>query len=414
MPYFRSIAIAITLLVSSASINAQTQIGIANCSISGSDFSASGTCAITPFGPMMVSAGLAIMSKSQTANLQFTFSSGTGTFSASALNQAYTVGMNSVAIQGNANITAGTGMFADASGSFAFNFVGMGPANTETATLAGSGTINVQISLSATLPGATVGVPYSSNVRQGLSLIPSGAQFGLSTGSSLPPGLTLSASGLLSGTPTETGNYSISVTVTGTTESGTLQLSLTVTANPSPAVTVTPGALNFSLTEGSTSHSVTESIVIANGGSSTENFTATASTNSGGNWLSLSGTTGTVAPFTNSSVSVSVDPSGLSVGTYLGTISIKILPDNQQFDVAVLATLSGGQAQVQISQSGFRFETVAGGSSPRSQSLSIINSGSGPLKFSASASTTSGGQWLSVSPASGSVTSSAPASAAAP
>jgi hypothetical protein len=264
MPYFRSIAIAITLLVSSASINAQTQIGIANCSISGSDFSASGTCAITPFGPMMVSAGLAIMSKSQTANLQFTFSSGTGTFSASALNQAYTVGMNSVAIQGNANITAGTGMFADASGSFTFNFMGMGPANNETATLAGSGTINVQISLSATLPGAMVGVPYSNNVRQGLSLIPSGAQFGLSAGSSLPPGLTLSASGLLSGTPTETGNYSISVTVTGTTESGTLQLSLTVTANPSPAVTVTPGALNFSLTEGSTSHSVTESIVITN------------------------------------------------------------------------------------------------------------------------------------------------------
>jgi uncharacterized protein (TIGR03437 family) len=94
----------------------------------------------------------------------------------------------------------------------------------------------------------------------------------------------------------------------------------------------------------------------------------------------------------------------------LGTVSIAVSPANLQFDVAVIVTVSSGQAQMQLSQSGFRFQTIDGGGDPRSQSLTVLNSGSGSLKISASASTTSGGQWLSATTSSSTVTSSSPAS----
>jgi uncharacterized protein (TIGR03437 family) len=357
---------------------------------------------------MMVSASIQISEAAQTLTLQASFSSGSGSFSATASNQPYSASQSTLTSQGTGNITGGTGAFGGASGSFTYSLSGMGPPNNESATFSGSGTINVQTAM-ASLPNGMVGIPYSINVGQGFSQIPAGAQFAVSAGSSLPPGLTLAASGLLSGTPTQSGNYMFSMTFQGKTQSGTLQATLSVTGNAGPAVAVNPRVLSFSLTQGSSSV-VTQSIVIANSGSSVESFTVSAAPNSGGNWLSVSPGTGTVAPFTNSSVSVSVGPSRLSVGTYLGTVSIAVSPANLQFDVAVIVTVSSGQAQMQLSQSGFRFQTIDGGGDPRSQSLTVLNSGSGSLKISASASTTSGGQWLSATTSSSTVTSSSPAS----
>ncbi len=271
------------------------------------------------------------------------------------------------------------------------------------------------------LGDATVGVPFSIDFGQGLSQLPAelGIQLTYSftvTGGSLPPGLTLTPSGLLSGTPTQTGPYiftatlALSFTINGTTTPLSLPftLSLNVVGNSGPAVEVNPLALSFAATQGSTSV-LTQSIVIANTGNAAENFTVSATPSSGGNWLSATGS-GAVAPFSTSSVTVTVDPSKLPAGTYLGTVSIVVSPLNQQFDVAVIVTVSNGQAQLQISQSGLRFQTVAQGGDPAAKSITVLNSGSGSLDFGVSASTTSGGQWLSASPASGTVTSSTSAS----
>ena len=261
------------------------------------------------------------------------------------------------------------------------------------------------------LPDAMVGVPYSINVGQGISQIPAGGQFEVSAGASLPPGLTVSASGLLSGTPTQAGNYSFSLTFQGTSQSGTFQASLNVAASTGQAVTVHPDTMDFSLTQGST-QVVTQSIVIANNGSSAQGLTVTATTApaSAGDWLTTSPATGSVAPFTNGFVPVSVDPSRLKSGTFSGTVTVALSPLNQQFDVGVLVTVSDGHTQLQLSQSGLRFQTVAGGGAPATQSITLLNDGSGPLNFSVSTSTTSGGQeWLKVSPPSGSITPSSSA-----
>ncbi len=272
-------------------------------------------------------------------------------------------------------------------------------------------------------PTAMVGVPYSFDFgnffNQFFTQAPAGFFFSFTlAGGTLPPGLTL-ANSEINGTPTEPGDYTFTIALTfGATADGmTVTLgpfpfpaSITVTGNSGPPVAVNPGSLTFSLTQGSTSVA-TQSIVITNNGSSAQSYTVSATPGSGGNWLSVSSAAGNIGPVSTSSFSVSVNPSSLGAGTYLGTVSIAVSPANQQSDVAVIVTVSGGQAQLQLSQTGFRFQTIAGGGNPPGQPLSILNSGSGSLNFSASASTTSGGQWLSVSPASGALTSSTAASA---
>ena len=403
----RSLLIMGVLALLVPSVVAQTQVSVSSCSVTGADFLVSGTCTVTPFGPMMVTVGIQRIQGTATLNFHLTFSFSGGTFTALDSGRHYTASGDSGSVQGTANVTGGTGAFAGASGSFDYTFSGMGPLGNQTGVLSGSGTINVQ-TVVASLPDAIVGVPYSINVGQGLGQIPAGAHFGLSAGSSLPAGLTLSASGLLSGTPTQSGNYMFSLTFQGS-RSGTLQVTLKVAANAGPAVAVNPGALSFSLTQGDTSV-VTQSIVIVNSGNSAENFTVAAATNSGGSWLSVGPSAGAVAPFTSGSVIVSVNPSGLGAGTFLGSISIAVSPANQQFDVSVLVTVNSGQAQLQLSQSGFRFQSLDGGANPPSQSLTVLNSGSGSLNISASASTTSGGQWLSATVSSSTVKPSSPAS----
>ena len=279
------------------------------------------------------------------------------------------------------------------------------------------------------LPGGTVGVPYSLDFGQGdsefLALLQGtgiSITFNYSlTGGNLPPGLTFSSSGLLSGTPTQAGAYSFTLTFGFTINfndgsapysiSGPVDLSLNVDANSGPAVAVNPGALNFSLAQGSTSVPA-QSLVISNTRNTNQTFTASAAVTTGGNWLSVSPNSGSVGAFSSSSVSVNVNPSGLGAGTYAGSVSISIAPASLQYNVAVIVTVGEGQAQLQLSQSGLRFQTVAAGGAPPSQSITVLNGGGGSLNFSASTSTTSGGSgWLSVAPTSGTATSSASSAA---
>ncbi len=287
------------------------------------------------------------------------------------------------------------------------------------------------------LPGLTspnapamLGAPFSFDVTQLFSQILSQAPPGVGTfvfsisGGTLPPGLTL-ASSILTGVPTEPGNYIFTITlasisaspvsanarlaprdVTETYGPFSDSMTISVAGNSGPPVAVNPGSLTYSFTKDSTKPA-TQNIVITNSGTSAQSYTVNATTGSGGNWLSVSASAGNAAPTSSSSVTVTVDPSDLSIGTYMGTVSIT-LPE-AQFDVPVTVVVSGGQATVHLSQTGFRFQTTTGAADPFAQNLTILNTGTGSLKFSASASTTSGGPWLSVSPGSGTISSSAPA-----
>lgn len=271
---------------------------------------------------------------------------------------------------------------------------------------------------------ATVGVPYSFDYAAALgisqipAILPDGFTFTYtftaSAGSNLPPGLMVSSAGLISGTPTQAGNFNFSldfnftIAYEGFSQSADIPLPgfLVVTGNSGPPVQAVPGALSFSLTKGSAPQG-SQAIVITNNGSTPQTFSVSASTESGGDWLSATPASGTVAPFSSSSVSVTANASNLNVGTYLGSVSVSAAPATQAIPaISVIATVSGGEPELRISQSGLYFQTVQGGGAPPSQSISILNAGSGSLNFTVSSSTISGGKWLSAAPGSGAATAS--------
>lgn len=84
------------------------------------------------------------------------------------------------------------------------------------------------ITVGASLPNATIGVPYSQ------SLVASGGRAPFTwtiTGGKLPTGLTLSSTGIISGTATEMGEFFVMVTVTDVTNVSTYA---TFASTPSP------------------------------------------------------------------------------------------------------------------------------------------------------------------------------------
>jgi uncharacterized protein (TIGR03437 family) len=118
-------------------------------------------------------------------------------------------------------------------------------------------------------------------------------------------------------------------------------------ATGSPVQT-TPSSLSFSWTTGAAAPPSQTVIIISPGATLT--FTAAASTTSGGNWLSVTPTSGNV----NNTLTISVNPAGLSPGTYNGTITITPSgAGNPPQTVPVNLSVSGPVSQALIS-------TVAG------------------------------------------------------
>jgi uncharacterized protein (TIGR03437 family) len=273
---------------------------------------------------------------------------------------------------------------------------------------------------------ATVGVPYYCDFGTALnqfiapffladSGISVGFTFNVTTGSTLPPGISLTKSGVFSGTPTTPGafNFSIdinfSISFSGQTVSEIIPFPtlLQVNGSATGSTVVNPGGLVFALSQGTNTSS--QSIALSSRRSQPITYTATASTNSGGSWLSVSGG-GTINPFQNSSTVATVNTSGMLAGTYLGTIKLA-LSSGENFTLPVLLTVTSNQQSLVLSQTGLFFQAVQGGTAPPSQSVSVLNGGTGSLSFSASPSTLSGGNWLSVSPTSGTASSTSSGSA---
>lgn len=130
-------------------------------------------------------------------------------------------------------------------------------------------------------------------------------------------------------------------------------------------------------------------------------FSATATTQSGGNWLSVSPSSGSVP----GAITANVNVGTLAPGTYRGTITVlaaQASPNTQTVTVDLTVT-AAPNPQLGVEPSSLTFEAAG------SASLRISNAGGGTLAWSAQTSTTTGGNWLSASPASGSATSAASA-----
>ncbi len=263
-----------------------------------------------------------------------------------------------------------------------FSFTGLQGSAAQT------GTVTVQDSS----PAATVSYAVTTTTTSGGNWLTASV-----AGGQIPS--TGSTSFTITATPGSLapGTYHGSVTVYAPAHNDPLTepVTLTITAASLPALQVSPTSLTFTSTNGSQPSN--QNLSITSSGSAIA-YTAAATTTTGGNWLQLSSTSGT----TPGSDAVSVNLSGLAPGTYSGTVTLTCNPtsscSNTSGKITVPVTLTV-TATLTPSPTSLTFNYTLGGSVPANQGIAVTSNPEG-LAYTASASTTSGGSWLAVSPTS--------------
>ena len=167
---------------------------------------------------------------------------------------------------------------------------------------------------------------------------------------------------------------------------------------PAPNLSVSPTSLSFSGTAGA-ANPAARTVAVANTGGGTLSFTASDDAS----WLTVTPGTGT-AP---RDLSVAVNTAGLTAGTHTATVRVESPGvDGSPRLIPVTLTLAPAPPPaLSVTPANLSFSATVGGANPAAQTLSVANTGSGTLSFSAS----DNAAWLAVTPASG----NAPASLSA-
>jgi uncharacterized protein (TIGR03437 family) len=203
------------------------------------------------------------------------------------------------------------------------------------------------------------------------------------------------------------GNYSGQIAIASPNASPTsvaIPVTLTILAVPPSQLDVSPRQLTISSVQGGAA--VQQQLVVSNLGGGAIDFTGSAS---GGNWLSLTATSGRASSSSPASVGLTVSPQGLPPSTYNGTIVIRSADGTQSQTVPVTLAVNAFPQSILLSQTGMQFTAVAKGVAPPPQAFSILNTGLGAMDWSVIVQPVSGGSgWLSVTPGTGSSLASAP------
>ncbi len=181
----------------------------------------------------------------------------------------------------------------------------------------------------------------------------------------------------------------------------------TVGAGLPARLTIDQDHLSFAFPQGSFTRNQPLTIFNAGGGSLA--FTAGVTLDSGkqSNWLTLSPAAGTATPAAPASLAVTANSAGLPPGTYSGRIVITTATSPAPTTVPVTMTVSVKPLSLLLSQSGMSFTAVADGGVVPPQTFGVLSVGSGASPWTVEASALSGGNWLSVTPPSGTLTADA-------
>ncbi len=162
-----------------------------------------------------------------------------------------------------------------------------------------------------------------------------------------------------------------------------------VMAETASTIVVTPASLQFTAAVGGTAPAG-QSIDITNSGTGTLAWTATSSQS----WLTISAASGT-AP---STPTITVNPAGMSAGTYTGNIQISATgASNSPVSVSVTLTVAVASPALAVTPQSLSFQYTAGGATPAAQTLSVGNAGTGTLAWTAAADSF----WIALSATSG-------------
>jgi sugar lactone lactonase YvrE len=240
------------------------------------------------------------------------------------------------------------------------------------------------------LASSVVGLPYTITIN--------GSFLAVNASSAVTPAtldVTVNPASLAPGT------YPATITFTpGVSGVPPVSVSVNVVVqSPIPSLlAVDTAGLSFSLVRGGSTAS--KRVLVLDSGNGSVDFTVSAKTASGGNWLSASPSAGTATNSAPVSLLVTADPKGLAAGTYSGNVIIADADGETTILVPVTMTLSGSGQIIRLSQGGLTFVGVVGGGVSPAQSVVVLNGGQGPFQFNAVARPTSG-SWLAVTPSSG-------------
>jgi uncharacterized protein (TIGR03437 family) len=195
------------------------------------------------------------------------------------------------------------------------------------------------------------------------------------------------------------GTYTGSVTITSTGVANspvTIPVTLQVTSG---TLILSTTSLNFPFTVGGSNPAAQTVQVTATGGPLS--FTAAANSGTAGtNWLSVTPTSGT----TPGALSISANGANLAPGTYAGTVVVtspNAANSPEVINVTLAVTSGTITATPAPTATGLVFTQQSGGLAPTSQTITLAGS-PGSISFSTSSVTNSGGNWLTVTPATGS------------
>src|SRR5579859_2345814 len=132
------------------------------------------------------------------------------------------------------------------------------------------------------------------------------------------------------------------------------------------------------------------------------NFSATATTSTGGSWLSIS-PSGSDCCVTPEAITVTVAaPAALAAGTYSGQITLTSYPTpTATLNIPVTLTVASGGAFFDNVPGQLSFLVKTGGAAPPYQPVQIRNGGTGSLSWTVAKSTADGGNWLGLAPTTG-------------
>jgi hypothetical protein len=156
-----------------------------------------------------------------------------------------------------------------------------------------------------------------------------------------------------------------------------------------------PGGLSFSVASGK--KATPQTLLVGNGGTGTLKFTVAKTTADGGAWLSVAPTGGSAPKSLTVSVNVALLPgAGVQAGTFDGQLLLQATTGGI---ATIPVTVTVGKAFTQVNP--ISFVMSFGGANPLPQVISIPTNDNTSARFSASAATGKGGNWLSISPSGG-------------
>ena len=193
------------------------------------------------------------------------------------------------------------------------------------------------------------------------------------------------------------GTYNAQITVTSGTQ--TQIVPVVITVNTGISLTATPTSLSFSQGANGTAPA-TQTINVGSTNGTALAYSATASTSSGGNWLTINGSTAVVQGSAPGMFTVSANGAQLAPGTYNGSVVITAVGATNS-TVTIPVTLTITAQTLAVTPATLTFNGTVQGAAPATQSINVTSTSGSAVTFTATATTSGGGNFLTVTPATG-------------